>query len=38
MVMWYNHLLELGFTDFEEPDDTKETKEEGEIAKTVENK
>ena len=38
MVMWYNHLLELGFTDFEAPDDAKETKEEGETEETIENK
>ena len=38
VVQWYNLLLELGFSDFEDPEETKkeeETSEEGEI---VENK
>ena len=36
MAMWYNQLIELGFTDFEKPENTNEAKEEGEPSKTIE--
>jgi len=39
IVMWYNLLLELGFTDFEEPEKTNDAKEEiEESSETIENK
>ena len=36
VVMWYNLLTELGLADFEAPEKTEETKEEGEVEETVE--
>jgi len=35
VVMWYNLLLEFGYTDFETPEQVKETGEEGEVAETA---
>jgi len=37
VVMWYNLLLELGFSDFEAPEEAKEDKEESEASETKEN-
>jgi hypothetical protein len=37
VMMWYNLLVELGFTDFEDSEKTEEVKEEAEVVETTEN-